>query len=320
MKDLAIYILLTLLSMRAEILMSQDLVSNGGFEKIDSCYGDASSLGFDVFEWSNCENWSCPTYGSSDLWCTNPLFGSYSPPNVGLGYQLPRSGKNMAGLFIFVAHDQTYREYLQLRLLDKLVKGKSYQLDLYVNMEMQAVKNLSSCIQAYFSSNAIGNVNSYGPLPMAPQWRNESDNFISDTLEWTHLSGYYEATGGEEYITIGCFDDSSSLIIEDKDPYTAYGIYYFVDDVSLQELPVSFLFPNVFTPNGDNINDKFEPEVRGVKDFQVVILNRWGQCVARLDEDNRSWDGGEANEGTYFYVLETANKEIRKQGFFQLVR
>jgi gliding motility-associated-like protein len=57
--------------------------------------------------------------------------------------------------------------------------------------------------------------------------------------------------------------------------------------------------PNGFTPNNDNVNDKFMPGV------PIKILNRWGQIVYEGDD---GWDGTinnkQAMPGTYFYIIE----------------
>lgn len=57
-------------------------------------------------------------------------------------------------------------------------------------------------------------------------------------------------------------------------------------------------FPNVFTPNGDNVNDIF------LKDYDLVVVNRWGQ---KMYEGVEGWDGtynGEkVSPGTYYYVV-----------------
>ncbi|NLY22239.1 MAG: gliding motility-associated C-terminal domain-containing protein [Bacteroidales bacterium] len=57
--------------------------------------------------------------------------------------------------------------------------------------------------------------------------------------------------------------------------------------------------PNGFTPNNDNINDKFMPGV------PIKILNRWGQIVYEGDD---GWDGTINNRlavpGTYYYIIE----------------
>jgi gliding motility-associated-like protein/uncharacterized repeat protein (TIGR01451 family) len=63
--------------------------------------------------------------------------------------------------------------------------------------------------------------------------------------------------------------------------------------------------PNVITPNGDQVNDKFV--IRGLELYdrvQLSIMNRWGNEVYRSNTYYNEWDGRGLNEGTYFYLLE----------------
>jgi len=67
--------------------------------------------------------------------------------------------------------------------------------------------------------------------------------------------------------------------------------------------------PNVFTPNGDGVNDQFRLDAIGIERIEVFIFNRYGQEVARLQRARQAWDGrtfgGEpCSDGTYFWVLE----------------
>ena len=42
--------------------------------------------------------------------------------------------------------------------------------------------------------------------------------------------------------------------------------------------PELYLYiPNAFTPNDDGLNDSFGALGHGVKDYHLVIYNRWGQ-------------------------------------------
>jgi gliding motility-associated-like protein len=69
--------------------------------------------------------------------------------------------------------------------------------------------------------------------------------------------------------------------------------------------------PNVFSPNGDNINDLFDVKVgqRLEQCTNVEIYNRWGQLVFKSFGVSHQWDGktfeGEnCPDGVYFYVVE----------------
>jgi gliding motility-associated-like protein len=111
---------------------------------------------------------------------------------------------------------------------------------------------------------------------------------------------------------------------------------YYIDSVSLIEVePVSeelcevgeIIFPNIITPNNDNSNDAIDATPYFAITDEIVILNRWGNVVTILTEENPIWDGTTRNgnmctEGNYFYRLTyqwgTQTKE--KSGFIQLVR
>jgi hypothetical protein len=186
-----------------------NLVPNGSFEDIDSCYGDPSAIGFDVFQWSGCTGWSCPTKASSDLWCENPVLGVHSPPLIpAFGFQYPKDGNNMAGLFIFEPLDWDYREYVQCKLNQPLEANKVYELTFYVSAADHY--NYTSTLGAYFSKTMVSQPGSWEALPYQPQVENDPNNYITDTLGWTKISGTFTAQGGEQYMLIGTFADSAT--------------------------------------------------------------------------------------------------------------
>jgi hypothetical protein len=70
-----------------------------------------------------------------------------------------------------------------------------------------------------------------------PQIYNPIGFYITDTLNWTKISGIYTAEGGEEWITIGnFFNDDETTAIEFLGGEGSIVSYYALDDVSIQSL------------------------------------------------------------------------------------
>jgi gliding motility-associated-like protein len=71
--------------------------------------------------------------------------------------------------------------------------------------------------------------------------------------------------------------------------------------------PLSIYIPNAFTPNGDGINDTFGVKGEGIKDFHLVIFNRWGEIIFESREARKQWDGKvdgqQVEQGVYVYEL-----------------
>lgn len=64
--------------------------------------------------------------------------------------------------------------------------------------------------------------------------------------------------------------------------------------------------PNVFTPNGDGVNDTFGPILIGNPDsFTMEIRNRWGQLLYATSNVHNRWngrnEGGPVPAGTYYW-------------------
>jgi gliding motility-associated-like protein len=73
--------------------------------------------------------------------------------------------------------------------------------------------------------------------------------------------------------------------------------------------------PDVFTPNGDGINDEWQiSNIRFHPIQKVIIYNRFGQIIYECNNEFIPWDGrikGEIIQGTYFYqiIFDQTNKK-----------
>ncbi len=86
--------------------------------------------------------------------------------------------------------------------------------------------------------------------------------------------------------------------------------------------------PNVFTPNGDNTNEEWIIQTTNIASIEVIILNRWGNVMAEINDLATGWNGKntigeEATDGTYFYkyTAKALNGEnLTGHGFLTLIR
>jgi gliding motility-associated-like protein len=72
--------------------------------------------------------------------------------------------------------------------------------------------------------------------------------------------------------------------------------------------------PNVFSPNGDGINDVFHVQYQGSQAFQLQMYDRWGVSMHQTNNKEAGWKGVnqkglEVPEGVYYYNLTIADKE-----------
>ncbi len=62
--------------------------------------------------------------------------------------------------------------------------------------------------------------------------------------------------------------------------------------------------PNIITPNGDGINDRFEiKNIDKLESSTLLIYNRWGKKIYESSNYQNNWDGADAPDGVYFYII-----------------
>ncbi len=70
------------------------------------------------------------------------------------------------------------------------------------------------------------------------------------------------------------------------------------------------IFPNVFTPNNDGIDDKYVIDLEGEKFYNLKIYNYNNELVFESNDKNNNWDGtnyktGQScNSGTYYGIFQ----------------
>ncbi|MFN8208284.1 MAG: PKD domain-containing protein [Bacteroidales bacterium] len=85
--------------------------------------------------------------------------------------------------------------------------------------------------------------------------------------------------------------------------------------------------PNVFTPNGDGINDRVSPAMNGITTYDFKIYSRYGILLYKTVSKFPEWDGKntagvEMYPGVYYYTLESLDPEhpLSQSGFIHLFK
>lgn len=106
------------------------------------------------------------------------------------------------------------------------------------------------------------------------------------------------------------------------------GCYYVtaIDSFNNESLPSSvvcvdecftYRIPNVFSPNGDGINDILRPlEFQEVESIDLKVYNRWGQLVFETTDPLIKWNGKHkdtddlVSQGVYYYICDVYEKRL----------
>ncbi len=306
----------------AGFLAAQNLLPNSSFEitalpKVTPLYLSAS--------------WVIPTQGSPDLMTPSNLNRS-SPQNFA-GYQFAHSGNNYLGLLmysLFQSNDsKRFREYIQNEMTESLVQDSTYCLQLFVSLADSVVFASKNKLGVYFSSTSIQS-NDFFYLPFTPQIMVSPDTFIQEKQVWLQFDFQYKASGGEKYITIGNFTDSTEVdtlfVGGNRSEPNNIGTYYYIDDVylgSCDSIPFDTgvglrerdliqrnhnLFPN---PATHQVNLTFEVEQNG--HFSFLLYDLQGRLVQeqqlRVGNEHRISLGG-IIQGLYLYQIRNNKGEF----------
>jgi gliding motility-associated-like protein len=146
---------------------------------------------------------------------------------------------------------------------------------------------------------------------------------------------YYSPVADGEMQLLATIDDANeftySLSEGDFTPFTIAGCYAVTALDSLNQWPdgewhqnesplsnivcidncPEYELPNIFTPNGDGVNDFLKPiKSRYVKDVNFQLFNRWGGIIFETTDPLLNWNGVQSDsgemcaDGIYYYVIQ----------------
>lgn len=228
-------------------LFSQNIVPNPGFEEYKKC-----PVNYTIkYREELIPGWIMPSLGTADYFnvCNTVIVGV--PQNF-MGNCFPKEGVAYAGLILLfeppldsTAKQENYREYLQVKLTQDLVKDKNYTVELYFSLATYSTYAVNR-LGIYLSKEKIRERFSAGVINLVPQISIPHDTIFNEKDVWFCMKASYKAEGGERYLTIGNFynDNNTSYVLGDLTGISSVKkaqvikdrvAYYYFDSVMVKE-------------------------------------------------------------------------------------
>ena len=114
-------------------------------------------------------------------------------------------------------------------------------------------------------------------------------NFTTDydSLNWDFGDGF---STSEDTTTVHTYDEVGQYLIT-LNVVNEHGCEnsFFREITPIKSIP--FYTPNAFTPDGDELNEVFVPNVGCTDFFEFWVMNRWGEVIFYSNDVNVGWDG-----------------------------
>lgn len=221
----------------AHISFSQNLISNGDFEK-------GTPLTDLVYILDSVEHWQgfgSPDYFSVDSPYPVSVFNNY------FGFQQPHSGKSYCGFYAGRPGASNVHELIYTEMKSPLIKDSLYYLSFYISLG-DYMTHRSNSIGVLFSQELFFETDYREHMVLQRIIRTISPMLISDSVVlsndqgWAQILVTYKAKGEERYLFLGGFDDKKGSNAHarertskpDRDVVVGKS-YYFIDDVFLSK-------------------------------------------------------------------------------------
>lgn len=139
--------------------------------------------------------------------------------------------------------------------------------------------------------------------------------FVQSSLNGGTMSWIFDGDTTESFNLIQNWNNDGFYIIQ---------VYHEVNgcvsdiqstSVNISDCPLELIYiPNSFTPDGDEVNQVWQPvftEGFDPYDFNMFVINRWGEVVWESNDATASWDGTYNGkicpDGVYFYKVTFGN-------------
>jgi hypothetical protein len=220
-------ILCSLVLFLPKVYAQQNLVPNPSFEIYSACPDGINSGNPDQI--LKASGWQSTLVTPDYFHVCAPQSSMVSIPNNFAGSQFARSGNGYCGLHCYSPSILT-REAISAQLLSPLTIGQKYFLTLHL---CHANNNPYSC----FGINKIGvlfstiQYSTSAPPPINNFAHLYDTTIVTDSINWTKISGSFIADSMYQYINLGNFFDDSNTDTANVCGISNGGSYYYIDDL-----------------------------------------------------------------------------------------
>ena len=218
-------------------------------------------------------SWSSPTFGSPDYDHACGTSSNVQVPSNLWGTQAARTGSAYVQVITYVGSSSgaNFREYVEAPLSAALAAGQTYDVSFWISRG-EGTRFASKEIGAYFSVGSVGPVSNFAPLPYTPQVQN-TGGIITNSTQWTQISGSFVAAGGETHIVIGNFKGNSTTTASQVSTTGHNNAGYYIDDVEVKLRPTGGAGGIVQSDHLIGFADLPSPTATGFIDIQDVDNN-----------------------------------------------
>lgn len=218
----------------------KNLVPNPDFESLIGSRPESDVDGSGIFRY-NMVDWKSPTMTTPDVKISLPSEVKKAK-RMGINIDQARSGYKMVGILTHnpdSKRSDTYREYIQVKLTQPLMKGEEYYCEFWV-CRARLSKYISNNLGVVLSPTPLQE-EGWLPLTAITPDYNYGELINEGKREWQRISFTFTSPNRSEFLCIGnFFGNEETNMVEAKDApevtadEQAYdNAYYLIDDVML---------------------------------------------------------------------------------------
>lgn len=215
----------------SKICFTQNLVGNPSFEDYSECPPD---VGLGLVNYIHFADGWMDNFPTADFFHECGLEGGGVPSNY-YGYQTPNTGLGYGGFATRNSYLSNGNEGITRQLEDTLIIDSTY----YCSFKISLASNHgvgNNKIGIKFSTYLEHYDAEFGVYPDIGNFAHlYTDAIITDTINWIHVQGSFEADSAYTYIGLAnyFYDDFTSISGEEPEEY----IYYYIDDICVSLTP-----------------------------------------------------------------------------------